>query len=69
MINCKCFKILLKLRVLLLLMLSLVVVLVIGLSLLVLVVREFLVILGKKLLLRKFEVIPLRCGIIIKRLV
>ena len=50
-------------------MLPLVVVLVMGLSLLVLVVKEFIVMLGKKLLLRKFGVIPLRCGIITKRLV
>ena len=33
---------------------------------LVLVVKEFLVMLRKKLLLRKFGVIPLRCGITIK---
>ena len=31
--------------------------------------KELVVMLGKKLLLRKFEVIPLRCGIIMKRLV
>ena len=46
-----------------------VLVLMIGLSLLVLVVKELVVMLGKKLLLRKFGVIPLRCGIIMKRLV
>ena len=40
-----------------------------SLSLLVLVVNKFLVMLEKKLLLRKFGVIPLRCGIIMKRLV
>ena len=54
---------------LLLLMLLLVVVLVIGLNVLVLVVKEFIVMLGKMLLLRKFRVIPLRTGIIMKRLV
>ena len=31
--------------------------------------KELVVILGKKLLLIKFRVIPLRCGIIMKRLV
>ena len=38
----------------------------IGISLLVLAVKELVVMLGKKLLLRKFEVIPLRCGIIMQ---
>ena len=54
---------------LLLLMILLVVVLVIGLNVLVLVVTEFIVMLGKKLLLRKLRVIPLRTGIIMKILV
>ena len=62
MMNCKCLKTLLKLRVLLLLMLLLVVILVIGLSLLVLVVKEFLLMLEKKVLLRKLGVIALRCA-------
>ena len=64
MMNCKYLKIRLKLM---LLMLLLVVVLIIILSLFVLVVKDFLVMLGKKLLLRKFGVIPLRCGIITKK--